>query len=402
MNLKRSFDEQSLLAELNAAKQEIEELKQREQRAVNDRTNIQYLLYTTRDLAGISSLQDMIPLVLERLHATFKDCSFALVIEAASRPTIIEYMGFIGLNEAEKSCIVKNHHLITNDIAASQDEQEIVFLDDEEDDDDFMFTVPPKTEETENRQKYLNQDLIYGGDIKRLTELLTSGQENEQWMVMPGDIGEDHELKLFIRGFPIETEQLSIIRLFLSLVSALIHNQLLQNKLSMLANTDALTGLLNRGGFDAALAQHTHMAKDTSEFVFSIIAIDVNGLKYVNDTFGHAAGDALIQAVGEILRKSTRKTDIISRCGGDEFVVLCPDTDTERTQPIIARIRDYEADSQLTFKHKDRDETETVGVRMSLGVADSNEFHPDEVLRQADFRESQNKAEYYKTHKKYR
>ena len=395
--------------ELARLKAELSDVKRRESRAVNDRTNIQYLLYTTRDLSAIKSLNDMIPLVMERLYNTFRDWSFGLLIEASSRPSIIEYMGFISMTEEEKSRIVKNHHRITNDISASQteDDDDITFLTDEDDDDDdFMFSVPPKKAEpeqpVENRYRYIEDDLIYGGDSKSLTKLLTSGKENEEWIVMPGDIGDDNELKVFIRGYPIETEQLSIIRLFLSLVSALIHNHLLQNKLEQLANTDALTGLLNRGGLDGAMDQYTHMAKESSEFVFSIIAIDVNGLKYVNDTFGHEAGDRLITKVGEILRKSTRKTDVISRSGGDEFVVLCPDTDFERTKPIINRIREFEATTKLEFFHKEGGGSEQVEVHVSLGVADSNEFNPDEVMRQADHRESLDKKEYYKTRKKYR
>ncbi len=397
-----------LESELTQLKEELEALRVREARAVNDRTNIQYLLYTTRDLSNIKSLNDMIPLVMERLYNTFRDWSFGLLIEASSRPSIIEYMGFISLTEEEKARIVKNHHRITNDISASQsdDDDDITFLTDDDDDDDFMFSVPPKKEEAEpiveNRYRYIEEDLIYGGDSKSVTKLLSSGHENEEWIVMPGDIGEDNELKVFIRGFPIETEQLSIIRLFLSLVSALIHNHLLQNKLEALANTDALTGLANRGGLDAAMDQYTHMARESSEFVFSVIAIDVNGLKYVNDTFGHEAGDRLITKVAEILRKSTRKTDIISRCGGDEFVVLCPDTDCERTKPIVKRVREFEASTKLECFHKDDGRSESVEVHVSLGVADSNEFDPDEVMRQADHRESLDKKEYYKTRKKYR
>ncbi|MFW7377652.1 MAG: GGDEF domain-containing protein [Oligoflexus sp.] len=387
--------------EVEALKQEIHELQIRESRAVNDRTNIQYLLYTTRELTAIKSLQEMIPLVLERLACTFKSWSFALIIESSSRPSIIEYMGFEGMTEEEKRLIVKNHHRISNDISVSKDQDDnVTFLDDDED--EFMFSVPAKDEKETQAYKYIEGDIIYGGDIKQVTELLGSGGESEQWIVMPGNIGEDDELKVFVRAYPIDTEQLSTIRLFLSLVSALIHNHLLQNKLEKLANTDALTGLLNRGGLDAAMEQHIYMAKDTGGFVFSIIAIDVNGLKYVNDTFGHEAGDHLITKVAEILRLSTRKTDIISRSGGDEFTVLCPDTDCERTKPIITRIRDYENSTQLSFTHKETGATEMVEVHVSLGVADSGEFPPDSVHREADYRESLDKQEYYKTRKKYR
>ena len=142
------------------------------------------------------------------------------------------------------------------------------------------------------------------------------------------------------------------------------------------------------------------MAKSTGEFVFAVIAIDVNGLKYVNDTFGHEAGDRLINNVGDILRRSCRKPTL-SPLRGDEFIVLCPNTDCQRTEAIVERIRKFEAQTSLTFTHKETGATESVPVRMSLGVADSDEFD-DNVLAEADHRESLNKQEYYKTHKKYR
>jgi diguanylate cyclase (GGDEF)-like protein len=401
--MKQQKDNDAGSAEVERVKRELARVREREKRAVNDRTNLQYLVYTIRELTETESLQDMIPLVLERLDNTFKGWSFALIIEASTRPTIIEYMGFRGITDEEKARIVKTHHHITNDIAASRedDDDDITFLDDD-DDEPAVLTVPPKSDDKPDPYRFIEGDITYGGDVERVTSLLSSGQPDEQWIVISGNIGADDELKVFIRGFPIDHERLSTIRLFLSLVSALIHNHILQNKLEKLANTDSLTNLLNRGGLDDAMVQFSSMAKDTAEFVFSVIAIDVNGLKYVNDTFGHEAGDRLIREVGEILKKSTRKTDVISRSGGDEFVVLCPDTDVERTQPIIERIREYEKTTELTYTHMETGETETVGVRMSLGVADSNELPADDVLREADHRESLDKQEYYKTRKKYR
>ena len=98
-------------------------------------------------------------------------------------------------------------------------------------------------------------------------------------------------------------------------------------------------------------------------------------MKYVNDTYGHEAGDTLIRNVADILVKSTRKTDVISRSGGDEYIVVCPNTDVERTQPIVDRIRELEAETAITYSNKDG-KTESIPVRM-VGVADSGEFPPE-------------------------
>ena len=68
---------------------------------------------------------------------------------------------------------------------------------------------------------------------------------------------------------------------------------------------------------------------------------DVNGLKLVNDSFGHAIGDELLKKVAEVMRKGCRADDIIARLGGDEFVILLPKTDTYEAEQIIKRIKDY-------------------------------------------------------------
>ncbi|SMF74511.1 GGDEF domain-containing protein [Pseudobacteriovorax antillogorgiicola] len=395
--------------EFEKLRRELKSYKEREEKAINDRTNLQYLLYTTRDMTEIESLNEMIQLVLERLYNTYRPWGFALLIENADRPTVIEYMGFLGLGNDSKRLVLSHHEIITNDIAKTggmNDDDIDLFFDDDKDD-DFMFTVGPAETEDDKKPKVDvdedtdNHNYVYGSDKEAVSKILAPDGDAE-WMVMPGNIGEEHELKVFIRGVTIDSETLATIRLFLSLVSALIHNHLLQNKLEKLANTDALTGLVNRGGLDASMEQYKHMARETDEFVFAIIAIDVNGLKYVNDTFGHEAGDKLINTVGDILRRSCRKTDVISRSGGDEFIILCPNTNFEKTIAIVDRIRKYEQETKLTFTHKETGATESVSVRMSLGVADSDEFEPSKVLAEADHRESLDKQEYYKTHKKYR
>ena len=389
---------QEIEAELADIKKENEELRSRNTKAENDRTNLQYLLYTTRELTEITSLDEIIQLVLERLYNTYRPWCFSLVIENSARPTVVEFMGFIGFSKEETTKILDYHEIITNDIAHSSSDDDITFLFDEDDEDDsFLFGEGEDKEEEESKSNF-----VYGSDKGAVTELMGSGAKNEEWMVMPGDIGSENVLKVFVKGLPIESDKLSTVRLFLSLVSALIHNHLLRSQLKRMANTDALTGLLNRGGIDTALDRYKSMAKTTDSFVFSIIAIDVNGLKYVNDTYGHEAGDTLICNVGEILVKSTRKTDVISRSGGDEFIVICPNTNFEKTTQIVERIRELEMETAITYKAKEGGAVETIPVRMSLGVADSNEFEPDKVLTEADHREALNKKEYYKTNKKYR
>lgn len=386
--------------ELEKTAKELEAYKVREHKAIVDRTNLQYLLYTTRELTEITKLSDMILLALERLYNTYRPWGFGFLIENTDRPSVIEYMSFLGIEAHEKKVIMQNHLKITNDISASSSGSTDFFFGDDDDDSDEMFTIGPSSDDETRSNAEDVEALVYGGDKEEVSKLLCPDGGIE-WMVMPGNIGEDHTLKVFIRGEQIDSETLSTIRLFLSLVSAMIHNYLLKEKLAKLANTDALTGLVNRGGLDSSLQKYIHMAEN-EDFVFAVIAIDVNGLKYVNDTFGHQAGDTLINEVGNVLRASCRKTDVISRSGGDEFIILCPHTNNDQAQVIIDRIRSIEEDTSITCVHKDSSDEEKINVRLSLGVADSSECSPEEVVNTADHRESLNKQEYYKTHKKYR
>ncbi|MEA5017308.1 MAG: diguanylate cyclase [Erysipelotrichaceae bacterium] len=103
-----------------------------------------------------------------------------------------------------------------------------------------------------------------------------------------------------------------------------------------LSSHDVLTGLYNRRKFEALLDD----IDQKDNLPISIIFTDINGLKLTNDIFGHQAGDDLIIASAEILRKICRDLDIIGRVGGDEFIILLPNTDKDEVEKIIKRIKD--------------------------------------------------------------
>jgi diguanylate cyclase (GGDEF)-like protein/PAS domain S-box-containing protein len=96
------------------------------------------------------------------------------------------------------------------------------------------------------------------------------------------------------------------------------------DKITLLARTDALTGLANRATFSERLAQ-AFAAAQRGASAFAILYLDLDKFKPVNDTYGHPAGDLLLQEVAARLRSATRETDIIARLGGDEFAVLQAD-----------------------------------------------------------------------------
>ncbi|HDS17338.1 MAG TPA: diguanylate cyclase [Proteobacteria bacterium] len=108
-----------------------------------------------------------------------------------------------------------------------------------------------------------------------------------------------------------------------------------ENLLKYQSTHDALTGLYNRVFFDAELERVVAAAK----FPLSFIVADLDGLKIVNDTLGHGAGDRLIKGAAEILRLAFRSDDVIVRIGGDEFVVMLPATAIASASLFLERIR---------------------------------------------------------------
>lgn len=104
------------------------------------------------------------------------------------------------------------------------------------------------------------------------------------------------------------------------------------------AITDVLTGLYNRRFFNEALSKEVKKALRTKR-PFTLVTLDLDHLKQINDSLGHSAGDAAIAYIGEVLLKSARETDIPSRFGGEEFAIIMPETDIEGGMIAAQRIR---------------------------------------------------------------
>ncbi|MGB8880185.1 MAG: GGDEF domain-containing protein, partial [Solirubrobacteraceae bacterium] len=108
--------------------------------------------------------------------------------------------------------------------------------------------------------------------------------------------------------------------------------------ISAAAQTDALTGILNRRGFmDASERELARASRYNRPFVLAYV--DVRGLKAVNDTEGHLMGDELIKTVAGLMKESARADDVVGRIGGDEFALLLGEQTVESAEPVIRRIR---------------------------------------------------------------
>jgi diguanylate cyclase (GGDEF)-like protein len=119
-----------------------------------------------------------------------------------------------------------------------------------------------------------------------------------------------------------------------------VHDHLaLQNRrLAELATTDELTGLKNRRQWRADLESHVSMAIRTGQ-PLSLILLDVDHFKRYNDTFGHPAGDGLLEALATVLLAEIREHDVAARYGGEEFVILLPATGAEEALVVAERLR---------------------------------------------------------------
>ena len=149
-------------------------------------------------------------------------------------------------------------------------------------------------------------------------------------------------------------------------------------ELEYLALHDPLTGLANRALFaeqlDQAWAQHRRHARG-----LSVLALDLDGFKRINDTYGHSAGDQLLVEAARRLQQTVRDGDTVARLGGDEFTVLLPEASSAEAEVIARRIRD-ELATPLEM------EGEALPIDTSIGIAEATDrhTHPEELLREAD------------------
>jgi diguanylate cyclase (GGDEF)-like protein len=151
------------------------------------------------------------------------------------------------------------------------------------------------------------------------------------------------------------------------------------SKLLQLANHDALTGLINRHRFSELLDAEIEAAieeKRTSALLF----IDLDQFKYMNDSFGHAAGDRLLKLVAERLVASVRERDIVARFGGDEFIVLLMDVSRKEAESICTTLVKRMQDERFI------EGKESFDVRCSIGVTiiRSARITAEELVAQAD------------------
>jgi len=151
-----------------------------------------------------------------------------------------------------------------------------------------------------------------------------------------------------------------------------------QQHLSNLATQDPLTRLLNRRGLDDALQVSRAQAARRS-LPTSAIMVDIDHFKQVNDSFGHEIGDQVLRQVADIITRLCRSSDVIARTGGEEFLLVLPETDLDSARILAERIREAIGERPLLV------DSQRIGITVSLGVSSVvGDLNLDELSLEAD------------------
>jgi diguanylate cyclase (GGDEF)-like protein len=174
-------------------------------------------------------------------------------------------------------------------------------------------------------------------------------------------------------------DDLRLLESFAATISAAINNSMLHSRMQRLAITDSVTNLYNRRGFYELGRREIERARRFGHSL-SVVMMDLDQLKSVNDTYGHAVGDQVLRSLADRLSQHVREFDILCRYGGDEFALLLPETDLFMAASVAERLRSSIADEPINT------DGGPVLVTISLGVtkATPNTSNLEELLKSAD------------------
>ncbi|MGB9641202.1 MAG: diguanylate cyclase [Anaerolineales bacterium] len=164
--------------------------------------------------------------------------------------------------------------------------------------------------------------------------------------------------------FAFQSNDLQLLVSFAATATTALQNAQLHAAVQQQAVTDPLTGLYNRRGF-FELAEHEIIRAHRFQRPLSMIIMDVDLLKYVNDHYGHLMGDRVLSSVSSSCRSELRQVDVIARYGGDEFIALLPETNLDEALSVAERLRSQVANLSLPLENG-----EIIRVTLTAGVAD--------------------------------
>jgi len=171
-------------------------------------------------------------------------------------------------------------------------------------------------------------------------------------------------------------EESLLLRTLADLISGALHNALTFQKAQEQAITDGLTGVKTHRFFMEALSSEWKRSSRAGRS-FALVLMDLDRFKFVNDFYGHLEGDLVLQRVGQILETNCRRSDVVARYGGDEFVILMPETTMEQARQLSSKLRGWVAADPL-LREKN--------ISASFGIAcyPLHGASPQELIQVAD------------------
>jgi len=165
------------------------------------------------------------------------------------------------------------------------------------------------------------------------------------------------------------------MRLFIDVQQLVEEKELMVEEFRRLANTDGLTGIYNRAKIEQILTVEVLRAR-RYKHPLSIILADIDHFKLVNDTYGHSVGDVVLTGIASLMNQYVREVDMVGRWGGEEFLIVCPETSAQGARKLAEKLR----------RKVERHHFKEIGIKtVSMGIAQlENDEWDQDMLKRAD------------------
>ncbi|MCX6074629.1 MAG: GGDEF domain-containing protein [Campylobacterales bacterium] len=235
------------------------------------------------------------------------------------------------------------------------------------------FCFPSVDQNALECRAYRTNSDVYSTDFPNICQHCSS--ENKEYSCIPFNINDDLALIFSYSTHDLKTiEELNLtlasVKNYFEAAKAVIESRTLMDKLRDSSLRDGATGLYNRRFMEEFIDKSAEQAI-RSHVSYSILMIDIDYFKMVNDTYGHDAGDIVIKSLGEILKSSVRKADLPIRYGGEEFLILLHNTTAEGSLEVAEKIRTHFSEMKYQFGSESVQKTLSIGISHFPSDADS-------------------------------